>query len=146
MEHNLEKLVQEVLRDGFVINLGTVDDDGSWVASVVYVFDEKLNLYWVFQPSTRHSAAITKNPKVAGNIVADFHTDKERALQVEGTAEVLSGTSIEREQELQKKRGMAMPSQAGEILEGGYQWYKFIPTRIELIYNELFGYDRKRFL
>lgn len=144
--NDIKNLVLEVLEDGFIMNLGTNDANGSWVASLVYVFDDQLNLYWVSVPTSQHSQAIDKNPQVACTILADYTTDKERALQIAGTAIALPEASLEREQALQKKRSMAIPTKAGEMLTNGYQWYKLTPTRIELIHNELFGYERKRLL
>jgi uncharacterized protein YhbP (UPF0306 family) len=123
-----------------------MDEHGPWVASVIYVFDDDLNIYWISLPNARHSQAIAKNEKAAGAILASHETGKERGLQIEGTATVLTGSSLEREQALEKKRGMALPSQPGETLKEGQQWYKLAPTRIELIDNELFRYERKRFL
>jgi uncharacterized protein len=140
------KLAEEVVKDGFVMNLGTIDEDGPWVASLVYVSDDKLNLYWISVPSSRHSMAIEKNPRVACTIVADHGTDKERALQIEGIAIALKDSSLEREQGLQEKRGVSLPAKEGEILKNGYQWYRLKPVKIELIHNELFGYDRKSVL
>ena len=145
--NDVKALVRKVLRDGFVLNLGIADNEGPWVASVVYVFDDQLSLYWISQPSSRHSQAIAASGKVAGTIVAEHATDKERALQLAGTAVALpEEASLAREQALQKKRGMPIPAQAGDILKDGYQWYKLTPDRIELIQNELFGYERQCFL
>lgn len=143
---DIEKLVREIYQDGFVINLGTMDEEGPWVASVTYVFDKDLNIYWVSFPNTRHSQALQKNQKAAGTIVVNQAVGKERALQIEGTAILLDDSSLERERLLAEKRGVAVPSEAGEILKDGRQWYKLTPTRIELIHSELFGYKRKRFL
>ena len=146
MEDEIKKLVSEVLRDGFVINLATNDKDGPWAASLVYVFDEEFNIYWISVPSSRHSRAIEKDKKVACAIVAEYATDKERALQIEGIAAPFPKTPFELEKKLQKKRGMSMPEKAGVSLKNKYQWYRLQPTRIELMYNERFGYERKSLL
>ena len=44
---DLKSLVQEVLRDGFAVNLGVSDASGPWIAPVVYVFDDAFTLYWI---------------------------------------------------------------------------------------------------
>jgi hypothetical protein len=40
-----------------------------------------------------------------------------------------------------KKRGKPLPFK--DILEGGESWYMFMPDKIEIIYEPLFGFDKK---
>ena len=140
---DLKKLVKEVLNEGFVMSLGTVDDQGVWVADVIYVDDDRFNLYWVSMPDARHSKAIEKNNKVALTVTASWATDDEKALQIEGIAERIDGPLFEFEKKLETKRGLKIPEKEGEILSQGHVWYVIKPTRIELMYSKHFGYDRK---
>jgi len=143
---DLKILVKEVLADGYIMNLGTTDQNGPWVAGVIYIADDDFNLYWISLPSARHSQAIAKNPLVACSIVAEQAPDKERALQIQGHASLLSESSLERELELRKKQGKALPTQEGEILKNGHKWFKLVPTKLELIHNKQFGWERKKVL
>lgn len=145
MAEDLKSLVREVLRDGFVMNLGVADAEGPWVAPVVYVVDDDFNLYWISVPECRHSQAIAQNPAVAASVIATHDTDNERALQLTGTVAQLDGPLLDLEQRLQKKRGLPIPKFRGEILTDGYVWYKLTPDRFEIIYNTLFGYDRQAY-
>ncbi len=142
MAEDLEALVHEVLRDGFVVNLGVADAEGPWVAPVVYVLDDAFDLYWISVPECRHSQAIAQDPKVAATVIATHDTDRERALQTTGSVELVDGPLLDMEQRLQEKRGLSIPLSPGEILTDGYIWYRLRPDRFEIIYNTLFGYDR----
>jgi uncharacterized protein YhbP (UPF0306 family) len=145
MAEDLKALVQEVLRDGFVVNLGVADAEGPWVAPVVYVVDGAFDLYWISVPDCRHSQAIAQDPKVAATVIATHDTDQERALQFSGRVEKVDGSLLDMEQRLQEKRGMSIPQSPGEILTDGYIWYRLTPDRFEITYNTLFGYDRKTY-
>lgn len=144
MTNNIRKLIQEVLNDGLIMSLGTYDEGGVWVADVVYIHDNDLNLYWTSLQHVRHSKAIEVTDNVACSIRAQETTRDERALQIHGTAEKLDGPFFELEKEIRKKRGLSEPKKPGEILEGGYAWYVLRPERIELIHTKLFGYTKQK--
>lgn len=57
-----------------------------WVATVYYIVDDDLNLYFLTSPETEHGQHIAKNKHVACNI-ADTHqkvTDKKIGMQIQG--------------------------------------------------------------
>lgn len=139
----LNKLARGVMDDAFVMSLGVVDEEGVWVADIIYVPEENFNLYWISMPETRHSRAIEINKNVACTITASWVTNKERALQIEGVAEKIDDSLFEYEKRLEVKRGLPAPKTVGEILEKGHVWYVLKPTKIELIHSERFGYERK---
>ena len=58
------ELAREILEDGFLMSLGTIDEGGVWVADIIFV-PEEWELYWVSMPDARHSKALERNPKVA---------------------------------------------------------------------------------
>ena len=68
MEHDIKKLIKEVLEKGYLMSLGTVDEGGVWVCDVIYIFDDDLNIYWMSKDFRRHSKAILINPGIAGTI------------------------------------------------------------------------------
>ena len=145
MPPDLQSLVREVLRDGFAVNLGVSDASGPWIAPVVYVVDDAFNLYWISISDCQHSRAISANPNIAAAVIAAHDTDNERALQMSGRAMRLDGPMFALEQRLQAKRGMPAPESPGDILTGGYEWYRFTPDRFEITYNTIFGYDRQTY-
>ena len=40
-----KELILEVLEKGYLMSLGTQDGGGVWVADVIYVYDEEMNIY-----------------------------------------------------------------------------------------------------
>jgi uncharacterized protein YhbP (UPF0306 family) len=82
-----KKLILGYLKKQKLMTLATYSDK-PWVATVYYVTDEDLNLYFLTSPETEHGQAIVKNKNVACNI-ADSHQkviDKKVGLQIQGIA------------------------------------------------------------
>jgi hypothetical protein len=76
-----------------LISLGTVDDGGVWVADLIYVSDDDLNIYWMSSPQYRRSLAIDKNCRVAGTItISQTPGSKDLGVQLCGVATKLGKT------------------------------------------------------
>ncbi len=139
---DLEKLTHDILNDTYLATLAVSDADGPWAASVIFVPDKDRNIYWVSKTDSRHSRAIEESGNAACMIIAAEEVDHERALQISGAAERVDTVPAEVEEAHATKRGQPLPS----ALKEGRSWYKLVPSRIELIHNELFGWDRQRAL
>lgn len=144
-EPNLKGLVQEILSGAYLLALGIADAEGPWVSSVIFVHDADFNIYWLSTDNARHTKALMADPHAAGSIVAEFKKKQERALQIAGIVEKVEGPLFEQEKALRAKEASVLPVFAGETTSS-HSWYKLTPSRIEVIYNEHFGWDRKRFL
>ncbi len=84
-----ETRIRQYLADGQLIQLATVHNGRPWVATVYFVADTSLNLYWLSLPTRRHSMEIMEDKRVAIAIV--IKTDKPViGLQGEGTVEVVT--------------------------------------------------------
>ncbi len=137
---DVRSLVREVLEKSYVISLGTSDEGGVWVTDLVYVHDEEFNIYWFSYETPRHSIALTKNTKVAGTITLSANTkDPDIGLQIEGTAEKVDDKDGWIALAYNKKKGRSTPW----LLKDGQSWYRLKPSKIELIYEPLFGFDKK---
>ena len=137
-------LILEVLEKGYLMSLATVDEAGPWVSELVFVHDDDLNIYWLSAPTTRHSQAIEADPRVAATIgLCHGSTGEKVGLQIQGTAEKLEGDILDIAKRNAKKRGKPEPMQAGEIFQRGQSWYRLRPTKIDLIHQPLFGYEKK---
>lgn len=144
MPEDTKNLVLSILEQGYLMSLGTADGNGPWVSDVIYVHDKDWNLYWISETATRHSQAIQKNPKVAATITISNNQGEENVgLQIEGTAEKVSGDILEMAKQHRRKRKKPEQEKEGEILDEGESWYSLKPTKIELIYEPLFGFDKK---
>jgi len=129
------------------MSLGTFDKDGIWVADVVFVHDDDLNIYWLSAPDCRHSKAILENNNVAGTITNSTKSKEPNfGIQFSGKAERLEGARFNLIAKHWAKRNHKIPdiSKALEVLEGD-RWYKIAPTDIELIDEANFGFDRQKY-
>ena len=103
MAADIRRLIVEYLTEAKLMQIATVKGNKPWVATVWYVHDEGLNLYFISKRARRHSLEIKENPNVAGAIVKP-HTigsgEKVRGLQFEGTAEEAKGAILRNAREL----------------------------------------------
>ena len=137
-------LIDSVLEKGYLMSLATIDQNGPWVADVIYVYDASLSIYWLSLESTRHSKAILKDPRVSGSITLSNNQGEDNiGVQIEGTAEKIEGDILEIATKHRLKRGKPAPTKEDEILDNGQSWYYLKPTKIELIYEPKFGFTKK---
>ena len=141
--NDLRELVQTILAQGYLMSLGTIDDGGVWVSDVIYIHDDALNIFWLSDPDVRHSIAIRQNPKVSATITVSNNAGEPNVgLQVEGIAEKLEGNNLALAAKHRLKRKKNLPAQDGEV-EGGDSGYRLRPTKIEIIHEPRFGFDKQ---
>lgn len=125
------------------MSLATLDDGGLWVADLVYVFDEDFNIYWMSDPEVRHSKAISKNTQVAGTItISNKSKEPNLGIQFFGKAEKIEGARHDLAIKHLIKRGYPEPEESDDVLQGD-SWYVLHPTKIDLIDEENYGYEKK---
>lgn len=139
---DIKKLVKEILEKGYLMSLATVDNGGVWVADVIFVFDSDLNIYWMSSPHVRHSKALLQNNKVAGTITVTSPKEDNLGIQFEGTAEKIEGHRHDLAKKHYAKRKKPEPQETDDVLEGD-SWYVLKPKKIELIHEELFGFNKQ---
>lgn len=126
------------------MSLATVDESGPWVADVIYVFDEDLSLYWLSHIGTRHSKALAKNSKVAATITLSNKQGEDNiGLQLEGHAQKVEGDIFGMAVKHRLKRKKEPPTKGGKFLDKGESWYLLKPSKIELIYEPKWGFNKK---
>lgn len=140
---DIRTLVKEVLENGYLMSLATVDSTGVWCADVIYVFDEDLTLYWMSDPDVRHSQAILNSPQVAGTITVSGKGESNSGIQFLGRAQKLDGPRYDLAVKHYKKCGKVLPQEQDDVLQGD-SWYVLKPTLIELINEEHFGFDKQK--
>ncbi|MBI4086016.1 MAG: pyridoxamine 5'-phosphate oxidase family protein [Candidatus Liptonbacteria bacterium] len=144
MAEDIKNLVVSILEKGYLMTLATSDENGVWASDVIFVHDGALGIYWLSETDTRHSKAIARNPRVAGTITTSNNKDEKNVgIQFEGNAEKIEGDILEIAVKHRAKRGKQAPSRIGEILDEGESWYRITPAKIELIYESLFGFDKR---
>lgn len=139
---DIKDLIKDVLEKGYLASLATQDDGGIWVSDVIYIYDEDLNIYWMSDPDVRHSQAILKNPKVAGTITVSGKGENNLGLQFEGIANKIAGHRFDLAKKHYAKRNKSEPKETDDVLQGD-SWYILRPSKIELIAEEHFGFEKK---
>ena len=143
---NLKNRALEVLEQGHLMSLGVADKEGVWVADVIYVFGESLNLYWMSDPEARHSVAIANNSQVAGTITVSNKTGEPNlGLQFSGLAQKIDGPRFDLAVKHLIKRGHEAPSETEDVLDGD-SWYGLKLEKLFLIDEENFGFERQAVL
>jgi len=126
------------------MSLATLDDGGVWVADVIYIFDEDLNIYWMSDPEVRHSQAVLVNQQVAGTItVSNKNKEPNLGLQFSGIAEKIEGSRFDLAKIHLTKRGYPEPKESDDVLQGD-SWYMIRPQFMDLIDEKSWGYDKKK--
>ena len=139
---DFKERITEVLEKGHLISLGTVDDGGVWVADLVYIFDDELNIYWMSSPDFRHSKALLENKMVGGSItVSNYSKEDNFGIQVEGVAKKIDGDRYDLTLKHLSKRGHSIPKEDDDVLNG-YSWYVLTPTKIDLIDEKNLNFDK----
>jgi uncharacterized protein YhbP (UPF0306 family) len=136
------ELVKEVLTRSYLMSLAIVDEGGVWVADVIYVFDDELNIYWMSDPDVRHSQAILKNDKVSGTITTSGPQEQNMGIQFSGVAEKIDGPRFDLAKKHFLKRNKPEPVESADVLEGD-SWFTLKPKLIQLTYEKLFGFDKQ---
>ena len=145
---NVEDLVRRYLSKGRMMQVATLNNDQPWVATLYYVIDDDLNLYWISTPDRRHSREIHNHAKVAGAIPIQHELgQKVVGLQLEGHAELVKDPD-----EIAKamKRYAERYERTGEwyrdFLAGKnpHKLYKIKPNLFVLFDEESFPNDTRR--
>ncbi len=144
--NHVQSLVEQVLREGYLMSLGTTDEGGPWVADLIFVADENLDLYWMSKTDARHSQAILKSPHVAGSVtVSNDVGEPDFGVQFEGVAEKIDGglsNMYSRYQEKRRKEKLPLGERAMRL--AGMSWYRCRPSYYELIDKLRFGFEKQK--
>lgn len=143
MGNNIKDLIKEVLEKGYLMSLATQDDGGIWVADVIYIHDDELNIYWMSDPDVRHSQAILKNNKVAATITVSGPGEKNLGIQLEGAAGKINGARYDLAKKHYAKRKKIEPKEMDDVLQGD-SWYVLKLSKTELINEELFSFEKQK--
>lgn len=92
--NNVLLRVQRYLHgDAQTMQIATAKDNKPWIATVYFIADDDLNLYWLSWPERRHSRELTENQYVAATIV--IKADKPViGVQLAGEANEISDPAI----------------------------------------------------
>ena len=86
------------LKKHHVLTLATVSGDQPWVANCFYAFmEEEMSFVFTSGLETRHIQEVSRNKKVAGNVVLETSiVGKIQGIQFSGTRELAEGEVLEK--------------------------------------------------
>ena len=132
---DLRKLITDYLQEARLMQVATAKDNKPWVCTVLFAYDENLNLYWISKPDTRHSQEIMTNEKVAGTIVSPSALGENvRGLQFEGIAKQATDEDMQKAMDVYAGRVGMKDERKQNILSGkeGHVAYMIKPTQFVL--------------
>ena len=144
---DLKLLVEEILTASRELVLATCAGNVPWASTLVFGHDADFNLYWISDEKTRHSRELVKNPQVSAAMTVP--SSKNKGLQIQGEARELKEEEVVgAAREYFAKRGTTkLPETLGDVndLTKGRAWYVLKPTKIYVLDEELFGFDRQEY-
>ncbi len=104
---NVKELIKETLSNVKQMVLCSCKDNQPWAATVFFVFDKDLNLYFFSRETRRHSKEIADNPRVAGAIAKEHKEglgEPSRGVQFEGECKLVEPNKLNEAYDLYKAR------------------------------------------
>ncbi len=148
------KEIKEGLDRTEFMALSTLGNDGSWTCPVQFGYSEKLILYFVSMPRSKHSQNILRDNKVS---VAIFKTERfpgpkgdVLGLQLKGMAEhLISRRDVEEAARCyygRSPRKIDYKTKVDEHLRENAEWnfYRIIPTELWCFDSRFFGEERRK--
>ena len=134
-KNKLKNYILDYLKQNRVMTLATCKDDVPWAASVMFAYDDDLNLYFISKPETRKTQNILANPEISATINQFQKTPgKVLGVQLEGAAQKLDKKKSTEELEIFKKRF----NWAEKYLHD-HELFKIAPKKIYYLDDERFG-------
>ncbi len=136
----MQNQVFEYLHDHHVMTISTVGVDGLWAAAVFFVSD-RLTLYFLSSPRSRHSLNIATNPGVAVTIQKDYDSWPEiKGIQMAGEATEIFDREKEAAVELYTAKFELIEyiDSQPQVIQDAFKrisWYKVTPTEVYFIDN-----------
>lgn len=146
----IKEQIALLYHDATTFTLATCVNNQPWTCSLIFVWDEDLNMYWLSSPDARHSKEITENPKISATITMVELDGKGRMAQIEGICLSIEDDTrrVEADQNFKERHHMAGLMSIDEALEETKKLnlYQLKPTKIYLTHEPLWGRERKEYI
>jgi len=94
----IHEQIEKFLSETRVLTLSTAVNNTPWSCTLAFAYDDGLNLYCITNKDTRHVREINENPNVSVALhehqSPNYNPRTVKGLQVEGRAEILSGSAV----------------------------------------------------
>jgi uncharacterized protein YhbP (UPF0306 family) len=138
----VEESIREIVSENQLLSMATADGEEPHINTAFYAFDNRLNLYILTPPETKHGENLEENNSVAVD-VHDSHqewTDDKQGFQIFGKAKQVESPS--KALELCKDRYSELGEFAAnteELKELDSEFYVVKPERIKVFDEPRFG-------
>jgi len=144
--NDLKPLVLEILDNSYLMSLSTCADNKPWTCDLVFVYSNNFEIFWLSKSITRHSTNILNNPNVSATITLSCNQGEDnKGLQIEGKSFLVKGLLPEMAIKHLNKRKKHLDDFKNILKIRDERWYKLVQDNIELIYEPLFGFERRKF-
>jgi uncharacterized protein YhbP (UPF0306 family) len=146
MNDELHPTLQQFLQEQSTLALATVNDQGEpEVAPLFYVSDERHNLYWLSNPTVRHSRNLAVRPQVAAAIYPIVWQWNDIAgVQIEGRAEAIADDRIREQIMVLYLRKFLLPASFDAAIAASTlyvlrpRWIRWIDNSVQFGYKSEF--------
>jgi len=144
------KLLRECLSSTDFLALATTGLDGLWNNAVYFAWDERLSLYFMSMPASRHMQNIAANGEASVAIFSTAQSPQARAvgMQLRGTARILPDSAVPAAHRVYFDRAPiinGIPHKLEEFLGASAAWklVQITPQEIGYFNSEIFGENRE---
>lgn len=145
----IRQTIDEVLEKAPVLSLATSLDDQPWIAVLLFVHDEDLNLYWLSHDDTRHSRELVHNSRCAISVTIIDEACRGKSLQISGRAQIVIDMAEKQavhdkyHQRHHEPKHRTREDAQAEMEK--FTLYKFTPTTIKVINEVDWGHERREY-
>jgi len=129
--------LQDFLDDQLLMSLATSDKFSLWCATVYYLSDNDLNLYFISGNHTDHVKNILKNHKVAFSITDKNHSEDVLSVQARGFCERVGESRLSKTLEKWNTKFPEKKFCIKDLNNNGASMYKIILTRLKYLNTKL---------
>jgi len=132
------QIVCAFLETQSTLALATTSSDGQpQVAPIFYVSDDRLNLYWLSSPKSRHSVNLVRNPKVAATMYPSvWQWNDIVGLQLEGEARPVGDERIREQILILYLRKFQLPPDFDSVIQAS-TLYALTPNWLRWLDNSV---------
>lgn len=88
-----DRVIGYLQSDAHTLQLATIANGKPWIATVYFVADENMNIYWLSWPDRRHSVELLANPNAAAAVVVKADPPV-IGVQLEGEVELVADKDL----------------------------------------------------
>jgi len=144
---DIKEVIAVVLNEVYLMSLATVDNDTPWSTILAFIGDKDFNIYWMSDPSSRHSHNLMVNNKASISITSTLKPeDPNVGVQIIGKVEEIQGDLPEMHSLYLQKKNDLLHTPRHEVQGFMEKWYKFTPEKFEVTYEPEWSFIKRIYI